>query len=403
MFSKTTNLNKFNTKKWVAKDIEKKPVETKLIKHKTRSGADELVNRLIKMEHVKAIKILAKQENSKSIKLSMANCFNDKEEYDNALRILYTIPRYDRDPIILSTMKQTNQKKEALSLYDEFKGISLVNNQQTVLLPSLVQKIFNRLFRNPGEPYLVGSTIHSLCYGGPLSEALDIDMVFALPEKKSFQVDGFNQCPHNTLLYTTKMDNQHIDCYVVPGERISFVEQNALTRDFTIGCLYVNYLGVIHDPTGNGLKDLKDKTLRTILPPEKSFQQGPVRLLRAIKWIVAGFTPVPELIDALNNWQPSPELKTSHLNAVARKHLMGFDEEQQNYYLEVLNKYQLGIKLFGTSTGKTTISLTQIKQQLNIIGKEGFNKTSSSFFKSPPLNIENKLSPYALLETTRLT
>lgn len=74
--------------------------------------------------------------------------------------------------------------------------------------------------------------------------------------------------------------------------------EDAIRRDFTINALYVNLsTGELLDPTGNGLKDLKNGIIRVAREddPVKVFTDDPLRILRAIRQSAQlGFTIEPK-------------------------------------------------------------------------------------------------------------
>ena len=139
----------------------------------------------------------------------------------------------------------------------------------------------------------MGSIIHTLANKQSLKRDQDVDIVCAMQDGELFEADGFKKCLFIPALYTAKMDNMSVDSYVTSGAGKYFVLHNALTRDFTIGCLYCDENGVILDPTGEGLEDLNKQILRTVIPPALCFQEDPERLLRAIKRMCADFRPTP--------------------------------------------------------------------------------------------------------------
>ena len=60
---------------------------------------------------------------------------------------------------------------------------------------------------------------------------------------------------------------------------------NALRRDFTVnGLLYDPFQSVVYDYVG-GIKDLKARKLRTVVPPVASFLADPARILRAVRFV----------------------------------------------------------------------------------------------------------------------
>lgn len=75
---------------------------------------------------------------------------------------------------------------------------------------------------------------------------------------------------------------------------------DARRRDFTANALMRRLSdGELIDPTGQGMDDLRAKTLRTPLDPVETFRDDPLRMLRAVRfrWKL-GFTPAPGLYDA---------------------------------------------------------------------------------------------------------
>jgi poly(A) polymerase len=79
------------------------------------------------------------------------------------------------------------------------------------------------------------------------------------------------------------------------------LEEDAYRRDFTANSLMRRLLdGKLVDPTGHGLEDLRAKVLRTPLDPMETFQDDPLRMLRAVRfrWKL-GFEPAPGLYDAI--------------------------------------------------------------------------------------------------------
>ncbi|KAK9864015.1 hypothetical protein WJX84_009114 [Apatococcus fuscideae] len=62
-------------------------------------------------------------------------------------------------------------------------------------------------------------------------------------------------------------------------------EQDALRRDFTINSLFYNIdTEVVEDLTGRGKEDLKAGLIRTPLPASETFQDDPLRVLRAVRF-----------------------------------------------------------------------------------------------------------------------
>ncbi|MFW5814471.1 MAG: polynucleotide adenylyltransferase PcnB [Spirochaetota bacterium] len=74
------------------------------------------------------------------------------------------------------------------------------------------------------------------------------------------------------------------------------IEEDVFRRDFTLNALYYNPTdGRIIDYVG-GVKDIRARRLRPVIPVNRIFEEDPVRMIRAIKYQVStGFTMVGKL------------------------------------------------------------------------------------------------------------
>jgi len=86
---------------------------------------------------------------------------------------------------------------------------------------------------------------------------------------------------------------------VIPGT----MEEDRLRRDFTINTIAaklhkINFLEIV-DPL-HGLKDIKNKIIKTPLPPAQTFIDDPLRMMRAIRFAAQlNFTIAPETFQAI--------------------------------------------------------------------------------------------------------
>ncbi len=82
-----------------------------------------------------------------------------------------------------------------------------------------------------------------------------------------------------------------------PNVESASLREDAMRRDFTINTLLYNiHTEELLDLTGYGMSDLQMGILRTPLPPQRTFKDDPLRILRAARFIAQlGFDVVDEL------------------------------------------------------------------------------------------------------------
>src|SRR6202023_1214659 len=62
------------------------------------------------------------------------------------------------------------------------------------------------------------------------------------------------------------------------------LDEDLRRRDFTVNTLLMDFDGNVHDPLGRGLADLEARVLRTPSDPMRTFNDDPLRTLRAIRF-----------------------------------------------------------------------------------------------------------------------
>ncbi len=123
------------------------------------------------------------------------------------------------------------------------------------------------------------------------------------------------------------------------------LEDDVWRRDFSINALYYNIADFsIVDYVG-GMQDIKNKTLHMIGNPQQRFQEDPVRLLRAVRFL-------GKLNIRINQETETPLMQMSHLlqnvspARLFQEVLKLFQEGQTAETFKLLEKYQLLAQLF---------------------------------------------------------
>ncbi len=111
-----------------------------------------------------------------------------------------------------------------------------------------------------------------------------------------------------------------------PDVRPASLEEDLRRRDFTVNTLLMDLDGQVHDPLGMGLKDLEGRRLRTPRDPVATFDDDPLRMLRAIRFAAQlGFALDPGLLPAMRQLRERvrpPVLSVERTNDELRKMLL---------------------------------------------------------------------------------
>lgn len=124
-----------------------------------------------------------------------------------------------------------------------------------------------------------------------------------------------------------------------PDVRPASLEEDLLRRDFTVNTLLMDLDGQVHDPLGKGLADLEARILRTPRDPVHTFDDDPLRMLRAVRLAAQlGFSLDPSLIPAMrglvDRLRP-PVLSTQRVGDELRKMLLS---ERPKLALELMDE-----------------------------------------------------------------
>ncbi|KAK6515342.1 CCA tRNA nucleotidyltransferase, mitochondrial [Arthrobotrys conoides] len=131
----------------------------------------------------------------------------------------------------------------------------------------------------------------------------------------------------------------------IPKMEFGTPQEDALRRDACINALFYNLMTQqVEDFTERGLSDLKDRILRTPLPPLQTFKDDPLRVLRLIRFASRlSFTIDPKAAEAMQ----LDEIKSALKQKISRERV-GVEVEKMLYgerpyeALDLIEKLGLG-------------------------------------------------------------
>ena len=155
--------------------------------------------------------------------------------------------------------------------------------------------IVERLKANGFETYIVGGAVRDLILG---KKPKDFDIVTAANPARIKKIF------HNARIIGNRFRLVHV--FFGPrifevstfrsikdgptGNIFGSIEDDVLRRDFTVNALFYDPVKQIVVDFVGGMKDIKDKKIRPIIPINKIFTDDPVRMIRAVKYgAVTGF------------------------------------------------------------------------------------------------------------------
>lgn len=209
---------------------------------------------------------------------------------------------------------------------------------------------------NTSKPYVCGGVVRDK-FMSKLENISDLDITtgdksihllgqeFLNKFKKKFEIGSkVGADGHMSVLF----GNFKIDFssnFVLPnidnivGKSLSPIEKETYSRDFTCNALLSDLdLSNIIDPTGNGFKDIKSKTIDTVLDPAIVFTNSKNRPIRSIYLCVKlDFNPSKRVLEYLSKY---PFLvKDSTFSSLSEKlsYCLKKDKDKTIYYLTKTN------------------------------------------------------------------
>jgi poly(A) polymerase len=123
-----------------------------------------------------------------------------------------------------------------------------------------------------------------------------------------------------------------------PDVRPATLDQDLRRRDFTVNTLLMDFDGNIYDRLGTARADLDARVLRTPTDPVQTFNDDPLRMLRAVRFAAQlGFELAPDLLPAMRRLRGrlvSPVISVERTSDELRKMLVS---ERPTLALELLD------------------------------------------------------------------
>ena len=108
--------------------------------------------------------------------------------------------------------------------------------------------------------------------------------------------------PGHLVEFVSARAESYLETSRKPDVRPATLDEDLRRRDFTINTLLMDFDGNVHDRLGTGRADLDARVIRTPAAPEVTFQDDPLRMLRAVRFAATlDFEIVPELMEAMRS------------------------------------------------------------------------------------------------------
>ena len=255
-----------------------------------------------------------------------------------------------------------------------YKPVCSAKNQMVMgtvnlVLPKVIQDMFNHLDTVSKAHYLHGSTVINLLlnkYNLQSVEQENIDFLTTCHDKQILFSAGFIPCVHRDNLYFYSTTGGQVDLLSIQDDPLQFM----LKRIFTISTLYCIWQGEdkasCYDLTGRGLRDLEQMRLVMVEDPTIVFARDPTNILFVQKYCLKGFHPELNIMNALRNLKPPENFDREHFNALVSKKLASLEYQGRKQYVQWFIQYGLLNKLFNIKECRLSQAITTLGLQLGV-------------------------------------
>ena len=152
-----------------------------------------------------------------------------------------------------------------------------------------VLEILNRLENNNFKAYIVGGYVRDYILNRKTNDydiatnARPDDIIKLFSDKKIILNEKFGNVVLNDIEITTFRKDEYNNSRFPKITYVDTINEDVKRRDFTINALYMNKDYEIID-TINAMEDLTNKIIKTVKDPNISFDEDPLRIIRAIRF-----------------------------------------------------------------------------------------------------------------------
>ena len=250
----------------------------------------------------------------------------------------------------------------------------------------------------PFEVYLGGSSVLYLINKVLPADKKDYDFSIITHAPQWLDAPSFStfirskHLPHHYFRNTNRVGGISADLMITSRT----LYESAQLGDLTLCTMKIRVngkpheVGLLYDPTGRGLYDLKHKQLNTVNEPKSYFERNPVCVLRTIKYLIRGYTPTHALTKALKSWHDPLSYENDHFMSVLTRQL------ESLHYLEFINM----MKTYGLIK-KINWASADDHEDPNLICQKFLSIIYLRFYQRTILNYAYMISPHSipLIET----
>ncbi len=150
---------------------------------------------------------------------------------------------------------------------------------------------------------------------------------------------GFATLPGHLVEFVSARRESYTPESRKPLTQDATLDEDLRRRDFTVNTLLMDFDGKVQDPLGQGLADLEKRVLRTPNDPLQTFNDDPLRMLRAIRFAAQlGFELAPDVLPAMRKMRDRvgpPALSVERVADELRKMLVS---DRPKLALELLDE-----------------------------------------------------------------